>query len=1076
MSWLDHFLDSPRSARRTGGVPLWAMRCSRDEYRGAVDALDPLRRRRYTTGDPVMARVFTVAASEAIRRGYQGGSWSWDLVRRELALDLVDETLRDLTDRGLRLWGRTLRHGIDHTRYLHSLLAEGGLPLHLLRQERGRLRTMGVAILRDLHALSMREDASDAALEAIAARCATPMGRATYLHEPTIHALLGLLLHRVRLAVQEVPPDAQADPAAWLSIHRPEWLEELPLDIEEADAISLVRALVSDASGVEGGGGIARVHALLQLGAPASILRTVALPPRWPVDAFRACFAIPEDQVLPRRMAVHLHGGRRVVEVATLVLDADGAEVCSHGLGPTVRASGAVQLELVGGFSRPLWAAQVFGQRLPPGLPWVFAPTPDGGWRLAGTGTVSHPAERVLVVLPENADIDADPVAELDDGRMVVEVMRPATVATAGEHFTVSPGGSLAGEAELRFSGRKHAYSPVGVDVWLGMPRPTLATPSGGSRSLATDDLEVRRAGGPWRPWGAHLDGRLEVRCRRASGRDTIVVAPSDLSLAMEAKENLGRLLATGSGVVELAITSPRAGFEAHRLGEGASQLVVPSGEPPLHLDIEVVMSSGGRVPLHVPFPRKFSGFQDSRGALRHDLSIDDLPWLRAVRLSDTSATPTLVGHLALAGRRVAGREFAIPLAATDAGGHVHELALRSVRDRVEDMLAGEPAASAEVVLTVEDLGASAARGQSVSLRRYQREIVLDGHADVCTEPALPDGSDVEMRATRIDRVAEPVHLPARGEGGAWAASGLREGTWVLAAKQQGHAVAQPLLAVVDSVGGLRYTSARELADGAPSSALDPAFDAQVRLARDGEAVAHLPALISAAADPAVAVRALSRALLAPAPEATVRAVVDALDALGLIWESVPLLHLEALVEGLWESLAPVRATDPAIARALHVAQLKPAVDAHPHFVHAFATWYQRHHQADPYAATHDRVCVRAREHVRPALAYQVEALRRRHVDQLWPTLDGGSSDILALASEELKIAPARDALGLVRVAHLHERPVLLAPLIAALVSMGAAPFPAIWARNVRHIRRFDPEWFSSSHRIFLAYLFGSRQ
>jgi hypothetical protein len=1052
------------------------MRCSRDEYRGAVDALAPLRRSRYTTGDPVIARVFTVAASEAIRRGYQGGSWSWDLVRRELALDLVDESLRDLTDRGLRLWGRTLRHGVDHTRYLHSLLAEGGLPLHLLRQERGHLRTMGVAILRDLHALSMHEDASDAALEAIVARCAIPKGRATYLHEPTIHALLGLLLHRVRLAVQEVPADAQADPAAWLSLHRPEWLEALPLDIEEADAISLVRALVSDASVVEGGGGVARVHALLQLGAPASILRTVTLPPRWPVDTFRACFSIPEDQVLPRRMAVHIHGGRRVVEVASLVLDAEGAEVRAHGLGPTVRASGTVQLELVGGFSRPYWAENVFGRRLPPGLPLVFAPTPDGGWRVTGTGAVSHPAERLLVVLPEGADIDADPVAQLDDGRMVAEVMRPATVTVGGERFAVTPGGALSAEAELRFSGRRHAYSPVGVDVWLGLPHPMLVTPSGGPRSVAAEDLEVRRAGGPWRPWGAHVDGRLEVRCRRSSGRDTIVVAPRDLSLAMEAKENVGRLLAKGSGVVELAITSPRAGFEAHRLGETASQLVVPSGEPPLHLDIEVVMSSGGRVPLHVPFPRKFSGFQDSRGALCENLSIDDLPWLRAVRLSDTPARPTLVGRLALAGRRVPGREFAIPIAATDAGGHVHELALRSVRDRVEDMLAGEPSANAEVVLAVEDLGASAARVQAVSLRRYQREIVPDGYAGMCIEPAPEDASDVEMRASRIDRVAEPVGLPAQADGGAWTASGLPEGAWLIAAQQHGRTVAQPALVVVDSAGGLRCLAARELAEGTANAALDPALDAQVRLARDGVAATHLPALIGAGTDPVLAVRALSRALLAPAPEATVRVVVDALDALGLIWESVPLRHLEGLAEGLWESLAPVRAADPAIARTLHVSQLKPAVDAHPHFVHAFASWYERHHQADPYAATQDRVCVRAREHVRPALALQVEALRRRHVDQLWPTLDGGSSDILALASEQLKIAPARDALGLVRAAHLHERPALLAPLIAALVSTGAAPLPASWARTLRHLRRFDPEWFSSSHRIFLAYLLGSRQ
>ena len=1075
MSWLTHFLDSPRGARHQVGAPLWAMRCSLHEYHGAVAALEPLRRSRYSTGDPTMARVFAVAASEAIRRGYEGGSWSWDLIRRELGLDLVDAALRELTDRGLCLWGRRLRQGIDHTRYLHTLLAEGGLPLHLLRQERGRLRAMGIAILRDLHALSMREDANDAVLEVIAARCAARLGRATYLHEPTIHALLGLLLHRIRLAVQQVPAEGLADPAAWLSHNRPDWLDALPLDIEEADAISLVRALVSDASGVDGGGGAARIHAMLQLGAPARVSRTVLLPTVWPVDALRACFSIPEDQVLPRRMAVHLHGGPRVVEVASLVLAGDGAAVHAHGTGPTIRAAGPVQRELVGGFPRPVWASQVFGQRLPLALPWVFAQTPDENWRLSGTGTVSHPADRLLVVLPHGADIDADPMAEMDDGRMVAAVLRPATVTIAGEQFAVTPRGSLSAEGELRFLGRRHAYGPAGVDVWLGLPRPTLATPSGGSRPLAPEDVEVRRAGGPWRPWGSHVDGRIEVRCRRSSCRDTILAAPADLYLAMEAKENVGRLLAKGAGVAELAITSARDGFEAHRMGESAAQLVVASGEPPIQLDLEVVFESGGRVPLRVPFPRKFSGFQDSRGPLQESLGIDDLPWLRAVRLSDTPANPTLVGRLALGGRRVIGREFAVPIAAVDVGGHIHELSLRSVRDRVEELLAGEPTANAEVVLAVEDLGAGVTRSRAVTLRRYRREIVPDGLAAVCLQPASGEACGAELRALRLDGTAEPLSLRSTAPGGSWIVSDLPAGTWLLTAQHQGHIVAHPLLAARGVSGGLEFLGAPAQGGNACTPVTNAAIDAQLRLAQEGVHGAHLPALVTAASDPVIAVRVMSRALLAPAPATAVRAAVDALDALGLVWEMLPLSHLEVLAEDVWDALAPVRAADPAIGRALHLSQLKPAVDAQPHVVHALASWYQRHHQPDPFAATQDRVGVRAPEYARGALADHVEALRRRHVDERWPTLDGGASDILALASAELRLAPSRRALGLVSAAHLHERPVLLAPLIAAEVSIGDRPLPAAWCQSIRQLRSFDPEWFSSSHRTFLSYLLGDR-
>lgn len=1078
VTWTALFLERRSLAAPDPSRPLWSYRCTAEEFRAAVIALEPLRRGTPPTQDRDLAQVFAVAAAEAIRRGYDGGSWSWKVVRNELRVPLDDGKLRDLARLGLARWHRPLRQGVEGTRYLQSLLAEGGLPVRLLRQEGGSLRTIGSAILRDLQALSMGSGASEEDLEVVAARCAAPHARVGYLAEPSIHALLGTLLQGVRLAVMRVPPEYAADPAGWLAAHAPDWLNSLPLDLSAEEAVSLVRSLVVEASAIQSEGGTARIQTFLDLREPASLTRALALPALWHTDRFREFFGIPSAKMLPRRLAVHLVG-ERVVEAAHLLLRADGAHFETRLLGQRLWIAGPVRVELVGGFDDALVAPSAFGDRLPNELPWVFAPAADHQWRLVGFGAVSHPAQRVLVAVPGEPSADQRVAARLPGGRVVVEVNAPTQIQAGEEWFTVRPGGPLSEEGELRFTGARHPYSQPGMDVWVGLPRPLLLLPSGATRVLSPDDLEVRRPAGSWAPWGTHSAGRVDVRCRRSPCRETLLVAPADLTVEVKAGSEGGTVLAQGADVSDLGITTPRLGFVAQRLGlpSGCAQSVSALSEPPMELDVEVMLRSGTRIPLRVPFPRKFSGFQDSRtSAPAWPMGIDDLPWLRAVRLGDSRASAALVGRLAVGGNRVPSQEFTLPLVSSDAGGYVHQLALRSVRHRIEDLLSQESGPEAEVLLEVTVLG-STARADCQRLRRYRYELfVADEVAHILSlRPTDDDTEEIIVEGLRLDDSAPARVLPRLRPGTRWMATDLPEGVWMFAARRYGAVVAQPVWATCETAGAPVFHQRADQLAGADGTSGDAALDAQLVLLAGGVRAAHLPAVLAATAGPASAVRAASRALASANPTA-LTALVDGLETLPFLWEGIPLRDWEAVPEAAWEALAPVRLANASIARTLLLAQLGKIVEALPHLAHPFAWWFARRDEADPFAGTNDRVSVRNPALARVLLGPEVEAVRRRHAGKLWTPLDNGRSDMLALAKEELRLVPSGKLTSLVSAAHAHERPVLMAPLLAAQAAFDGVALPVPWVRRLRELRRFDPDWFSFAYRLCLAVVVGNHR
>jgi hypothetical protein len=96
--------------------------------------------------------LFVLYAAEWWRIRYDGSGWSWDPIIQSLGADPSSWTPNERSEcveRGLRYW-RLERTTAGALRYLRAIALQGGLPLKLLAEERGRLghvlgRTLNVA-------------------------------------------------------------------------------------------------------------------------------------------------------------------------------------------------------------------------------------------------------------------------------------------------------------------------------------------------------------------------------------------------------------------------------------------------------------------------------------------------------------------------------------------------------------------------------------------------------------------------------------------------------------------------------------------------------------------------------------------------------------------------------------------------------------------------------------------------------------------------------------------------------------------------------------------------------------------
>ena len=139
--WLQAFLQS-RSLKEADGRPLYAYRCTEDEYdllRAVM--LDHSRYFKPQSASRETGQVFCMVASEWWRRNHEAGPWKWEGILEETGFSQFPlNALYPWIQRGLLAWGRRLQLDQRGRLFLVTLACEGGLPLKLVHRENSALR------------------------------------------------------------------------------------------------------------------------------------------------------------------------------------------------------------------------------------------------------------------------------------------------------------------------------------------------------------------------------------------------------------------------------------------------------------------------------------------------------------------------------------------------------------------------------------------------------------------------------------------------------------------------------------------------------------------------------------------------------------------------------------------------------------------------------------------------------------------------------------------------------------------------------------------------------------------------
>lgn len=240
MDWLARFLFTHTRQTIPDGRPLYAYKMSDTQYadfRGhflQVILLDPQGKlaKRFSP-------LFCLYAAETFRREHAEGVWTWETVFRPLGKEAPPQVqIGEWVEKGLKWWRRPLLRSANGSReFLVTIACEGGLPLRLLQQENAHLTQFFRTVLDSYYRTG--QGGIDAATH-IARQQAPRLPRS--LRQDTVFQLAGSLIAKIS-ELQQLVGEA-ADPVAALDAKLPDWRRDLPLQLDDQVAETLLIGLV----------------------------------------------------------------------------------------------------------------------------------------------------------------------------------------------------------------------------------------------------------------------------------------------------------------------------------------------------------------------------------------------------------------------------------------------------------------------------------------------------------------------------------------------------------------------------------------------------------------------------------------------------------------------------------------------------------------------------------------------------------------------------------------------------------------------------------------------------------------
>lgn len=741
--WLKKFLGK-RSLERPDGRALYAYRCSEQEYFSLVEAL---RGTHWGENAGNAVRAFVLYAAEWWQRQYDGGPWAWEPLLRSVGWDLVLYTdLYAPTALACRWWGIELvRLPAAGTRYLGTFACQGGLPLGLIGDTDNHVARYLRAVLK--HTVEYGRFVDDPIELARDQQHLLPRT----LRRDYVFRLASDLIG----SVIDLQADAQGeDPIDNLDQARPDWRDQMPLNLDNQTARNLLAVLFRDAAQE------AAHHAqdfrverfLRRTGVGWRLGARVRLPASISLHNLARQLRVPDETLADRhRLQVRIVG-KRVHVLGTYALRSDDDFVLLRdGLSAELwdeEAAGEIRLTFLSGTTIGTPVVPHRGAQLED-LPWCFRPESQEEHLFVGEGKVSNRSPELLALVPVGCEVDrmngVDQLGERSLGRELWRISEPAKILTGGGFCLITPGAGQVSDEEYRLVGLRCYDMECSVPLFKGAPRLQISRPEAPPLPIQDTHIKWWQPSGEWQAQPT-THGHWEMRHVAADGelrfRGRVGVLPDGFALILEPGQDVseGKLVFQNAGEVQVtaADADVRLNLDEHQ--NGAVSVAVTARDPanpPVLARLKLRWPGGRELPVQVRFPGRGGRFLSDGKPVAHPVSVSELYGLRATVLTpydyqrfwirgDLDA-PDL-GDLGLAGIT----HFRALMAKSRVG---HELPVIDIRSMVDLLLSASFSSEATVALSIVDR----ANSELDKIKVFKFAAVLRKEPDMSLFTIVPD-------------------------------------------------------------------------------------------------------------------------------------------------------------------------------------------------------------------------------------------------------------------------------------------------------------------------------------------------
>lgn len=750
--WINSFLK--RRGRTTpSGQPLYtyATKDTELELLGAALAVNPEERHNPVSG-VYWAAGYCLFVSEKYRREYDA-NWSWQAFDTELGIRLNPDEHKELVRKGLAYWKRPVRERAYGADYLGSLFAEGGLPWKLLQTERHGFGRAIKAALRHYH--GCKRDGRDLALVIREFGQYFPQSFQT----DEKYQLLARVAETLMLLAETHNLGQQDDPATYLNTHYPQWRQEFPLPLGEANGYRLVNEWLRDAGvrleerrrAEEAARHFTCEHRLDGSPDQARLLAEVRLPRSLKVK-------LGEHRISTTRVELALYEGDRMarnlgvaygrLENDELAIRLPAEVVTCHRKFPEKSlvlecSCAGERLDI-----RNIQSSEVDWNQLPA----VFVETEDE-IRLAGVASVNTRAPEVLVRVPAGMTIrEARPLTTDVDNGTWYRVNDTTVIEDRGSRYVIVPG-NTASAARVEFQGTLALYDTLPLSTWRGWPDCRLIESGGESRKPAAyrvdgqivQGTEALPQAGCFRLDVLGQDG--QVLARRKLG-----ILPRDLLItSIPASSRVpARILVRTAQPLRISVLNEELSSRIYRSEASTVVELMPAGQKPerVYLEVSDACSHHGGVTIRLPYPEEGVQVVDADGSLwqGRDLVLNRILGMTLIMSSLSERPQSFHLSLELMGQRN-GLEKRYVYQARNGSVQVN---LHSLHDDILSLLSCSPDQDAVVRCRIE----TSRLLRLFDIHRYEAEVQFN-----------PDSSDgfglVDLSGNLLSDTTEGIRVMA---------------------------------------------------------------------------------------------------------------------------------------------------------------------------------------------------------------------------------------------------------------------------------------------------------------------------